>query len=102
MSEEELRAMLENLISRLDDVKKDIDEIKRDNKEAHKAFYDRLDTLEKTCIAREHIVQDVQKHIAEDKPFEDSFNKKLSQVLIFACASALSAVIGALVVKLWP
>lgn len=102
MSEEELRAMLQTLMTRVDDIRDNIKEIKADNKEAHKAFAERLDTLEHTSIERETVIKAAEEHIKQDKPFEDDFNGKISQTAIFFASSVATAVIAGIVVRLWP
>ena len=102
INREEVCQVLDNISEKLDDVKAEIAEIKKENREDHKDFAAKIEKIEKTCIAREFIVEATQKHLEADKSFEDSWNQKLARVLIFAAASAASAIIGALVVRLWP
>lgn len=100
MSEEELRVMLQSLMSRVEDIRDNIKEIKTDNKEAHKAFAERLDALEHTAIEREPVVKAAEEHIKNDKSFDESMNGRITQIVIFVCSSAAGAAIGALVAKM--
>lgn len=94
MGEEDLRARLDRLDEKLDDLRR---ELQSNSKESHGKIYERIETLENEAAENRHVIAAMKEHMAKDVPFEAGWRSKAYQMAQFIVTSCLGALLAILV-----
>lgn len=99
MSEDDLRARLDRIDTRIEDrlnkTDEKIDDLRRElqssSKLSHQQIYKRIEAVENENAENRHILAAMKEHLEQDTPFESGWRSKVYQVAIFILTSGVGA-----------